>query len=115
MASIGLMKPREPLPVYNHGQPETAQQIREAAAAYGIRRDVVSVREAKDQLSGLLQRAARGEQIVITSDGEPKAMIVRYRPVLRGKPWQSLKAFRDTMPVTPDSTSLVRADRDGGY
>jgi prevent-host-death family protein len=109
------MKPKEPLTVYNQGQPETAQQIREAAAAYGIRRDVVSVREAKDQLSGLLQRAARGEQIVITSDGEPKAMIVRYRPVLRGKPWQSLKAFRDTMPVTPDSTPLIRAERDSGY
>lgn len=113
MASSGHMKPKEPLPVYNQGQPETAQQIREAAAAYGIRRDVVSVREAKDQLSGLLQRAARGEQIVITSDGEPKAMIVRYRPVLRGKPWKSLKAFRDTMPMTPDSTPLIRADRDG--
>lgn len=88
--------------------------IKEAAAAYGIRRDVVSVREAKDQLSSLLQRAAHGEQIVITSDGEPKAMIVRYRPVLRGKPWKSLAAFRATMPMTPDSASLlddIRADR----
>ncbi len=109
------MKPNKPLPTYTQRQPDTPQQIREAAAAYGIRRDVVAVREAKDQLSALLQRAARGEQIVITSDGEPKAMIVRYRPVLRGKPWQSLKAFRDTMPMTPDSTPLIRADRDSGY
>jgi prevent-host-death family protein len=109
------MKPKKPLPTYNQGQPETPEQIREAAAAYGIRRDVVAVREAKDQLSALLQRAARGEQIVITSDGEPKAMIVRYRPMLRGKPWQSLKAFRDTMPMTPDSTPVIRADRDSGY
>lgn len=115
MASSGLMKPKKPLPTYNQGQPETPEQIREAAAAYGIRRDVVAVREAKDQLSALLQRAARGEQIVITSDGEPKAMIVRYRPMLRGKPWQSLKAFRDTMPMTPDSTPAIRADRDSGY
>ena len=115
MASSGHMKPKKPSPTYSHSVPETPQQIREAAAAYGIRRDVVSVREAKDQLSALLQRAARGEQIVITSDGEPKAMIVRYRPVLHGKPWQSLKAFRDTMPLTPDSTPLIRADRDSGY
>ncbi len=107
------MKPQQP--IYAQPQRETAQQIREAAAAYGLRRDVVSVREAKDQLSGLLQRAAHGEQIVITSDGEPKAMIVRYRPVLRGKPWQSLKAFRDTMPMTPDSTPLIREMRDSGY
>jgi prevent-host-death family protein len=108
------MKPKQPEVTYSQGQPETPQQIREAAAAYGIRRDVVSVREAKDQLSGLLQRASRGEQIVITSDGLPKAMIVRYRPVLRGKPWQSLKAFRATMPMTPDSASSLdelRADR----
>ena len=114
MASCGHMKTKQPEVTYSPGEPETPQQIREAAAAYGIRRDVVSVREAKDQLSGLLQRAARGEQIVITSDGLPKAMIVRYRPVLRGKPWQSLKAFRDTMPMTPDSASMLdelRADR----
>lgn len=99
---------------YAQKEPETAGQIREAAAAYGIRRDVVAVREAKDQLSALLQRAALGEQIVITSDGEPKAMIVRYRPILRGKPWQSLKTFRDSQPLQPDSTPIIRAMRDDG-
>jgi prevent-host-death family protein len=109
------MKPRKPSPLYRQHAKPTSQQIKEDAAAYGIRRDVVSVREAKDQLSALLQRAAQGEQIVITSDGEPTAMIVRYRPVLRGKPWQSLKAFRDSMPMTPDSTPTIRADRDAGY
>jgi prevent-host-death family protein len=108
------MKPNKPA-VYKQRESETAEQIKEAALAFGVRRDVVAVREAKDQLSALLQRASEGEQIVITSDGEPKAMIVRYRRILRGKPWQSLKAFRDTMPMTPDSTPLVRADRDGGY
>lgn len=81
--------------------------IKEAAAAYGIQRDVVSVREAKDQLSGLLQRAAQGEQIVITSDGEPKAMIVRYRPVMRGQAWKSLHDFRSTQPMQPDSAGLI--------
>lgn len=105
------MKPLMPVRIDKPSQPETAQQIREAAAAYGIRRDVVAVREAKDQLSALLARAARGEQIVITSDGEPKAMIVRYRPVLRGKPWQSLAAFRATLPMQPDSQALIDEDR----
>jgi prevent-host-death family protein len=74
-------------------------------------RPVVSVREAKDQLSALLQRAAQGEQIVITSDGQPKAMIVRYRPVLRGNPWKSLKDFRDRQPMQPDSLVLIDEDR----
>lgn len=108
-------KPKKPALTYTQPEPATPAQIREDAAAYGIRRDVVSVREAKDSLSGLLQRAALGEEIVITSDGQPRAMIVRYRPVLRGKPWQSLKAFRATMPMTPDSTPLVREMRDSGY
>ena len=89
--------------------------IKEAAAAHGLRREVVSVREAKDQLSGLLQRAARGEQIVITSDGEPKAMIVRYRPVIRGKPWKPHADLRASMPMTPDSTAMIREMRDRGY
>ncbi|MBP6506850.1 MAG: type II toxin-antitoxin system prevent-host-death family antitoxin [Opitutaceae bacterium] len=96
------MKPSKPSGGYPLPKTETAQEIRETAAAYGIRRDVVAVREAKDQLSALLQRAAHGEQIVITSDGQPKAMIVRYRPVLRGKPWQSLADFRAQQPLQPD-------------
>ena len=85
--------------------------MKEAAAAYGLRRDVVSEREAKDQLSGLLQRAARGEQIVITSDGQPRAMIVRYRPVIRGKPWTPHADLRARMPMTPDSTPLIHSRR----
>lgn len=86
------------------------------AATGGERgRKTVSVREAKDGLSALLQRAAIGEEIVITSDGKPKAMLVRFRPVVGGKPWQSLAAFRATMPMTPDSTPMIRRMRDSGY
>lgn len=90
-------------------------QIREDAKAYGLRRDVLGVREAKDQLSSLLQRAAGGEEIVITSDGVPTAMIVRYKPVIRGKPWMPHADLRARMPMTSDSTPLIRAMRDSGY
>ena len=86
----------------------------EAQAAYSERVEI-SVRTAKDQLSSLLERASRGEDIVITSDGRPKAMIVRYRPVITGKPARSTAALRATMPMGPDSTEMIRADRDGGY
>lgn len=75
----------------------------------------VSVRAAKDGLSALLERAAAGEQIVITSDGRPKAMLVRYRPVITGKPWVSLKDFRARTSMTSDSTPRIRAQRDSGY
>ena len=87
--------------------------VREAQAAYGEPVEI-SVRAAKDQLSSLLERAAQGEDIVITSDGKPKAMIVRYRPVITGKPAKSLRELRKSMPVTPDSTEMIRKVRDSG-
>lgn len=77
------------------------------------RRTEVSVREAKDQLSSLLQRAAAGEEIVITSDGEPTAMLVRFRPRPSGKPWTSLAQFRAAQPLQPDSTAAISELRDG--
>ena len=42
-------------------------------------------------------------------------MIVRYRPVLRGKPWKSLAAFRATQPLQPDSAALIDEDRADRY
>lgn len=89
--------------------------VEEAAAEMLRRRTTVSVREAKDQLSALIARVASGEEVVITSDGEPKATLVRYRPVVGGKPWQPLDAFRAKMPMTPDSTPILREMRDSGY
>jgi prevent-host-death family protein len=93
---------------------DTAAQLKEDAAAYGLRRDVLGVREAKDQLSSLLQRAAGGEEIVITSDGVPTAMIVRYKPVIRGRPYAPNWELLRSMPMTSDSTTQIRAERDGG-
>lgn len=88
--------------------------VQETRAAYAEPAEV-SVRAAKDQLSALLERAAQGEEIVITSDGKPKAMIVRYRPVITGKPAKSLRELRRSMPTTPDSTELIREMRDSGF
>ncbi len=91
---------------------DTAKKIKEDAAIYGLRRDVVGVREAKDQLSSILKRAARGEEIVITSDGIPAAMVVRYRPAITGKPYVPNLEFLRSMPMTSDSTEQIRAERD---
>ena len=88
--------------------------LEESQAAYNVPVEI-SVRTAKDQLSSLLERAAQGEDIVITSDGKPKAMIVRYRPVITGAPARSRAALRATMVMGPDSTATIRAERDSGY
>jgi prevent-host-death family protein len=89
--------------------------IKEAAATYGIDCEVVNVREAKDRLSSLLNSAARGVQIVITSDGRPKAMIVRYRPMIHGAKWTSRAELRKKTLIVEDSTPIVRDMRDSGY
>ena len=52
-------------------------------------RATVNVRTAKDQISALLERASEGEEIVITSDGRPKGMLVRFRPQAEGRPADS--------------------------
>ncbi len=112
MATIGHMKKKIP-----EGEIPTGLKswmVREAPAAYGEPM-AVSVRTAKDQLSSLLERAALGEDIVITSDGKPKAMIVRYRPVINGAPARSMRELRRSMPMTPDSTAMIRGQRDSGY
>jgi len=91
-----------------------SRAVKEARATLGVTAEV-SVRAAKDQLSALLERASQGEDIVITSDGKPKAMIVRYRPVITGAPARSRAALRATMAMGPDSTAAIRAERDSGY
>jgi prevent-host-death family protein len=109
------MKKKADRSLKNHpGSADTAEQIREDASIYGLRRDVLGVREAKDQLSALLQRAMGGEEIVITSDGVPTAMIVRYKPIIRGKPFTPNLDLLRSMPMTSDSTSRIRAERDDG-
>lgn len=109
------MKQKKPVSEAHPEARDTALQIKDDAAVYGLRRDVLGVREAKDQLSSLLQRAAKGEEIVITSDGTPTAMIVRYKPVIRGKPFKPNWGLLRSMPVTSDSTPFIRAERDGGH
>lgn len=58
---------------------------------------IATVRAAKARLSELLERAAAGEEIVITSDGRPKARLIGLagtgavpfrvnRTLLRGRP-----------------------------
>src|ERR1043165_4908995 len=68
--------------------------LHETAAALEKAELVVNVRAAKDQLSSLLEQAALGNEVVITSDGQPKAKLVPVRP--RRQPfrvnWELLRA-----------------------
>jgi prevent-host-death family protein len=76
----------------------------------------IPVRAAKSKLSALLEMVAGGQEVTITSDGKPKAVLL---PVTRHKP---RKVFSGTlerlrrMPLQtegPFAEEIVRADRDG--
>jgi prevent-host-death family protein len=53
--------------------------------------DTVSVYEAKSQLSQLLDRAAAGDEIVITRHGRPVAKLVAIGPARRPRVLGQLK------------------------
>ena len=94
---------------------EEPRVLRELTSAAAIGQ-IISVRAAKTHLSALLELVAGGQEITITSDGEPKA---RLSPV--GKR-EGRKAFTGTwahlkkMPPWrggPTAEQIIRADRDG--
>ena len=88
--------------------------LKAAAGVLEERELVVNVRTAKDQLSSLLEQAAQGNVVVITSDGEPKARLVPMRP--RRRPFRVDWELLRSMPIrrgVPTSEELVREDRDG--
>jgi prevent-host-death family protein len=75
----------------------------------------ISVRSAKAHLSGLLDLVAGGREILITSDGQPKALL---SPVAKRRPRQvfpGMGAFLLRQPVHggPSAEELIREDRDG--
>src|SRR5689334_21414528 len=57
-----------------------AAALKEAATLEPPAPTVINVRAAKDQLSSLLEQAASGHEVIITSDGMPKAKLVPVRP-----------------------------------
>lgn len=73
----------------------------------------INVRAAKDQLSSLLEQASRGAEIIITSDGHPKARLVPVRS--HGKPYSvDWKWLKDQPLVSgPSAEALIRIERDG--
>jgi prevent-host-death family protein len=75
---------------------------------------LINVRAAKDQLSSLLEQAAHGNEIIITSDGMPKAKLVQVRPAR--KPFRVDWDLLRSKPLKPGAKSadeLVREERDG--
>ncbi len=88
-------------------------RVAEAAGVYGAPLQI-NVRAAKDRLSNLLNLAAQGEEVVITSDGRPKAKLIAY--CTRKKRFKVDWAWLKSMPIRAGgktSEEIIREDRDG--
>ena len=70
-----------------------------------IRPKTLNVAEAKARLSELVQRAARGEEIIIARNGEPQARLVALLPRQIRAPgkgagkWTVSDDFNDPLPA----------------
>ncbi len=90
--------------------------VRELSEMPGVGH-TISVRAAKTHLSGLLEEVAAGREVVITSDGVPKARLVPMTGGTQRQPFSGTREHLKTMPkwkkgdLTADE--IIRADRDG--
>ena len=75
---------------------------------------VIPLRAAKAKLSALLEMVAGGQQVTITSDGVPKAVLSPVSPSQARKQFRGMGQSLLSQPVHggPPAEELVRQDRD---
>jgi prevent-host-death family protein len=87
--------------------------MREVATMPGVG-EVINVRSAKAHLSALLELVAGGREITITSDGRPKARLIKAETRETGKVFQGMGDFLMKQPIHrgPTADEIIREDRD---
>ena len=88
--------------------------VQEIAPMPGVG-SAISVRAAKAHLSGLLDQVAAGREVVITSDGVPKARLVPMEGGAQRRPFPGSREHLKSMPPWrggPTAEEIVREDRD---
>jgi prevent-host-death family protein len=105
------MKQKKPVAYKLRKQAEPAV-LRDAAVAEWGR--VVTVRDAKAHLSALLEWVAAGNELTITSDGEPKAKLVSAKAAKPRKVFMGMGDYLMKQPIHrgPSAEEIIRADRD---
>ncbi len=106
------MKEKKPITYKTSKRAEPAV-LRDAAVAEWGR--IVTVRDAKAHLSALLEWVAAGHELTITSDGAPKARLVKADSAQPRKVFQGMGDYLMKQPIHggPSAEEIVRADRDG--
>ena len=111
---IGSMKPQESSILRDGDAKTPASVMQEIAELPGIGQ-AISVRAAKAHLSGLLEEVAHGREVVITSGGKPKALLVPMEAGGQRVPFTGTREHLKTMPKWrggPTAEEIVREDRD---
>src|SRR6266545_3290973 len=109
------MRKTKPAVTYEINEKNTSPSVlKEVATVAGIG-NVINVRAAKAHLSALLDLVVGGEEIVITSDGEPKVKLVSYHMKKKRKVFSGAKEHLRKIPLRPGppAEDIIRADRDG--
>lgn len=108
------MKADETMRLTDGDQDATAPVVREIAPMPGVGL-AISVRAAKAHLSGLLDQVAAGREVVITSDGVPKARLVPMKSEAQRTVFTGTREHLKTMPRWRGGSTaeeLIREDRD---
>ncbi len=90
-------------------------ELRESMALPGVGLSI-PVRAAKAKLSALLELVAGGQQVTITSDGVPKAVLSPIAKHKQRKVFTGTSEHLKKMPPWrggPTAEELIREDRDG--
>jgi len=70
------------------------------------------IREARQNLSGLIEEVRQGREILITDRGRPVARLVPP-PRPRGRPFPDLAGFRRALPrLSPPLSTTIAEDRE---
>jgi prevent-host-death family protein len=90
-----------------------ALELKETVAMPGIG-ITIPVRVAKAKLSALLELVARGQEITITSDGLPKAVLSPVRPERGRKVFAGMGDFLSKQPIHTglSADEAINQDRD---
>ncbi|HLX70130.1 MAG TPA: type II toxin-antitoxin system prevent-host-death family antitoxin [Verrucomicrobiae bacterium] len=74
----------------------------------------VTIRDAKAHLSALLEWVAAGNELIITSDGKPKAKLVSANSPKSRKVFQGMGDYLMKQPIHSGLTAdeIIRAERD---
>jgi prevent-host-death family protein len=104
------MKPKKVS--YKSSKAEEPAVLRDTADATPGR--VVTVRDAKAHLSALLDWVAMGNELTITSDGVPKAKLVRAEPAKPRKVFEGMGDYLMKQPIHYGMTAdeAINEDRD---